>query len=296
AGPQETRIEPNTVAASRAMLENPRARVFVVFLDTHHVDVGGSHNIRKPLVEALDRLIGPEDLVGVMTPYMSASDIAFARKTTTSEGFLARYWTWGERDQLNPTDPIEQQYGYCYGLQNTSPLTAALIARRREKDTLNALEDLSRFLRGVREERKAILAVTDGWRLYGPDLTLMKPVDGQVPTGAPAVVDPRTGRLTTRATNNPGHTAYSDCERDRIVLAQIDDRQQFLPLLDEANRANASFYPIDPRGLPVFDSPINAALPLDVDSAMLRQRANTLRTLAEATDGMAAVNSNDLAK
>src|SRR5947209_5852763 len=61
AGPQDTRIEPNTVRESRAMMENPRARVFVVFLDTHHVDVGGSHNIRKPLVEALDRLIGPED-------------------------------------------------------------------------------------------------------------------------------------------------------------------------------------------------------------------------------------------
>jgi VWFA-related protein len=296
AGPQDTRIEPNTVRDSRAMLENPRARVFVVFLDTHHVDVGGSHNIRKPLVDALDRLIGPEDLVGIMTPYMSAADIAFARKTTTIEGFLARYWTWGERDQLIPVDPIEQQYEYCYGVQNTSPLTAALIARRREKDTLNALEDLSRFLRGVREERKAILAVTDGWRLYGPDLTLMKPVEGRVPTGAPVGVDPRTGRLTTRDTNNPGNTAYSDCERDRVLLAQIDDRQQFLTLLDEANRANASFYPIDPRGLPVFDSPITAPLPLVVDAAILRQREQTIRTLAEATDGMAVVNSNDLSR
>src|SRR6059058_1769843 len=143
AGPQDTRIEPNTVRESRAMMENPRARVFVVFLDTHHVDVGGSHNIRKPLVEALDRLIGPEDLVGVMTPYMSAADIAFARKTTTIEGFLARYWTWGERDRLIPVDPIEQQYEYCYGPQSSSPLTAALIARSREKDTLDALEDLS---------------------------------------------------------------------------------------------------------------------------------------------------------
>src|SRR5689334_24669633 len=34
AGPQEIRREPNTVAQSREMLENGRARVFVVFLDT----------------------------------------------------------------------------------------------------------------------------------------------------------------------------------------------------------------------------------------------------------------------
>jgi len=86
AGPQESRIEPNSVREMRAMLEQSRARVFVLFLDTYHVDVGGSHNIRKPLVEALDRMIGADDLVGVMTPEMSPTDVAFARKTTTVEG------------------------------------------------------------------------------------------------------------------------------------------------------------------------------------------------------------------
>lgn len=113
AGPQDTRIEPNNVAESRSMATNPRARVFVVFLDTYHVDIGGSHNIRKPLIEALDRVIGPDDLVGVMTPEMSATDITFARKTTTIEGFLTRYWHWGERDRIIPPDPEDLQYGFC---------------------------------------------------------------------------------------------------------------------------------------------------------------------------------------
>src|SRR4051812_13101142 len=36
AAPQEVRREPNTVAESREMLDNGRARVFVVFLDTGH--------------------------------------------------------------------------------------------------------------------------------------------------------------------------------------------------------------------------------------------------------------------
>src|SRR5947209_15668872 len=59
--PQDQRREPNTVAESRAMLEESRARVFVLFLDVNHVDVSGSHNIRKPLTDALNQLIGPED-------------------------------------------------------------------------------------------------------------------------------------------------------------------------------------------------------------------------------------------
>lgn len=293
AGAQDTRIEPNTIAESRSMATSPRARVFVVFLDTGHVEVFGSHNIRRPLIEMLNRVIGADDLVAVMTPDMSAKDITFARRTETIEGALTRHWTWGERDQLTPLDPVEKQYEYCFGLQNTSSLTRTLIARRREKQTLDSLEDLVRVLRGVREERKAIITISDGWVLYGPDHTLME-TGRQVPTGPAVIVDPRTGKLSTHDTSNPTVTASSECIRDRILLAQIDDRQQFLTLLDEANAANASFYPVDPRGLPVFDSPIENALPLGADAANLRQREATLRTIAENTDGIAIVGSNDL--
>src|SRR5206468_8916674 len=94
------------------------------------------------------------------------------------------------------------------------------------------------------------------------------------------------------------------CETDRVNLAQIDDEQQFREILDEANHANASFYPVDPRGLAVFDTPIMRfdvpgapapMTPLPVDRAMLTGRLTSLRTLAEATDGLAIVDSNDLA-
>ena len=97
------------------MLENPRARVFVMFLDIGHVD--GRRIAPDPASrssDTLDRLIGPDDLVGVMTPDMSPADIAFARKTTTIEGFLARHWTWGESQQTFKNDPIERMYESCF--------------------------------------------------------------------------------------------------------------------------------------------------------------------------------------
>ena len=120
------------------------------------------------------------------------------------------------------------------------------------------------------------------------------------------MIDPRTGKLTTRdTTSGPIPTSMYECDRDRLNLAQIDNEQLFRRILDEANRANTSFYPIDPRGLPVFDSPIVPSgqvpgpppptLPLTVDAALLRTRTNSRRTLAENTDGIAIVNSNDLA-
>jgi VWFA-related protein len=293
AGPQETRVEPSSVAEARSMAQSSRARLFVVFLDTYHVDVGGSHSIRRPLIEALDRVIGQDDLVAVMTPEMAASDITFARKTTTIAGFLTRYWPWGERDRVYTRDTQDQQYEVCY--PNQDALVKEMIARRHEKMTLDAIQDLARVLRGVREERKAILAVSEGWLLFRPNPNLVRPVPGQMPPGTPQLgVDPRSGRLTAQDPRNQlGASSYA-CDRDRLSLSNIDSDQQFRDLLDEANRANASFYPIDPRGLPVFDTPINAPAPLAVDAAMLRQRETTLRTLADATDGVANLNSNDL--
>src|SRR6185503_20467433 len=105
---------------------------FVLFLDVFHVGLGGSYNIRKPLVDALDRVIGPDDLVGVMTPDMSPSDIAFARKTTTIDGMLRRYWYWGERDRLNPPDPKDERYLTCYPEVRYGNIARRMIERRHE--------------------------------------------------------------------------------------------------------------------------------------------------------------------
>lgn len=309
--PQAARMEPNTIRESRAMLESARARVFVVFLDTGHVEVAASYNIKKPLIDALDKVIGADDLVGIMTPKMSARDVTFARRTTSIEGMLTRYWYWGDRDKMNPADPVEQEYQSCYpgigAVGNCSDsdrgVAAEMIKRRREKMTFDALEDLVGFLRGVREERKAVLAITDGWLLYRRNPTLARRLNCSVPTGPVIGVDPRSGKLTT---NPAGSPPQSSCDGDRLQLSELDDEEALRRLEDEANRSNTSFYPVDPRGLVAFDTPIvdqtgggvgppPPTTPGDVDAAMLRTRLTSLRTLADNTDGLAIVNTNNLA-
>jgi VWFA-related protein len=288
--PNEQRREPNSVGESREMTRDLRARVFVVFLDTGHVDVAGSHRIRQPLIDALNRLIGEDDLVAVMTPDMLPADLTFARRTTTIEGVLAKHWDWGDKDKLVPVDPAERALEACFGLSADTPLTAELIARRREKQTMEALEDLTLYLRDVREERKAIITISNGWLLYTPNFELTKnlkptPPPIGVTTGGKLKIDD-----TSRA---PNSVSASQCQTDVIALAQLDDQTTFRRILDEANRSNASFYPIDPRGIAVFESPISNPLPLDVDVARTRARAESSSTLANATDGM-AVRTNDM--
>jgi len=319
--PQDLRAEPNTVEAGRQAAQNPRARVFVVFLDVNHVDVEGSHNIRQPLVDTLNRLIGGDDVFAVMTPEMSAKDLVFARRTTTIEGILAKYWAWGERNRQS-FDQQETQYQYCYpgsppqkcpdgGVADDRGIADTMIERRREKITLNALTDLVRYLRGVREERKAVIAISDGWRLFRPDADLTNHRTSCTPAIPGQVgVDPRGGKLTAKPppTSDLFNTANPDiCERDRIQLGMLDDDAEFRSLLDEANGANTSFYPVDPRGLVVFDEPIarmrtglpppgsTTIVPPTIDASRLRAREASLRTLAENTDGLAILNSNNLA-
>ena len=41
-----------------------------------------------------------------------------------------------------------------------------MIQRRRERLTLESLQSLVVHLGGIREERKAVLAVSEGWILY----------------------------------------------------------------------------------------------------------------------------------
>jgi VWFA-related protein len=248
----------------------------------------------------LDRTIGQDDLVAVMTPEMSAGAISFARRTGSIEELLGRYWDYAKREQLANLDPEESTYAACYPAESASmysEMAIEMINRRREKMTLSALEDLIVHLQGLREERKAILTVSEGWALYRPNSNLARAVEGRVP-GPPAIGVGPDGRLRSGDLGRSGMGVdLSRCDSDRIALAQDDNDREFRRLLDLANRANASFYPIDPRGLPVFDTTIG--LPGSeqnptLDQARLKYRIETLRTLADATDGIAIVNSNNI--
>ena len=324
--------EPSSAAEARAMAEDPRARVFVVFLDRYHTGVAGSHRMQGALSHLLERVIGPDDLVAVMTPDMSATDVSFTRRSGPISDMLARNWTWGVRDQINGKDPEEQSFEMCFPdavppgatgpVIQTDPsqptgtragmaegdraiaktVAQEMIARRREKRTLDALTDLAVFLRGVREERKAVIVVSDGWALYRPDerLARLRPGERVPGVGLPGS-DPHGREAPQRDPWGPPSQTHYDCEVARQRLSMLDNRQAYLDLMDDANRGNVSFYPVDSRGLPVFDTSIAetlpgslSAVPPGMDQRMLGRRIETLQTLAVNTDGLAVVNSNDI--
>ena len=292
--PQSERHNPTNV---RDMLQEAQdsARVFTLFFDRFFVSLSGSYHARKPIIETLDRVIGPDDLVGVMTPEMSTSAITYSRKTTSIEKAVTDTWHWGVRDRATADTEEERAIRACY--PGNQSLADQMIARNRERQTLDALEALIIHLEGLRPERKFVMVFTEGWPLYRANESLARPVDGQVPTGDPLGTDPRTGGLLRPGAQDPqtGYQTREACDRMRTMLAYIDHEVDFRELLQRANRANVSFYPIDARGLIVFDTPIEWGVPPSVDAAWLRKRHDDLRMMADQTDGHAVLDTGNLA-
>jgi len=295
-----TRPEVDGLRGSREAAADPRARVFVIFLDTYHTQAEGSAMMRKPLVAFLNRVLGPDDLVALMTPEMAGSDIALGRKTDVLERIVSEEW-WGRRARVADQDQKELQYERCLiqaaktpaDLDRVKRRLAEVVARRREKQTLDALEDLMIHLRGLRDERKAVVLVTEGWLLYGPNPDLIPPGSGPAP---PPIFDPPVKPPSQTGPFN--NSEQRECEADILTLAMVNHDLRFRDITDEANRGNVTFYPVYARGLAVFDAPIGPDKPPSVldDGRNLRTRHENMRTLAVETDGEAIINTNLIAQ
>ncbi len=308
-GVQTDRIEVSTVGASNDAVADPRSRLFVVYLDTYHTpqdrrpdgsqltrpttDVDAQAG-RVPAASAglssnalgglLLRLIGPDDLVGLYTPEMPVSSVTFARGAQWIDDFLRRA-PWQRLGTAEPDlEPRERMWRDCYPKRQHDGMVFEMIARRRQTVVLDGLRNLVLHIQGLREGRTAVLFVSTGWNLYRRNERLAEPLDGRVP-GPPGITVSPSGQLTAGGTDPDRR--LSECDGDRRMLADLDPASDFRLILQDANRANVTFYPIDPAGPRAITG--GAA-----GWAINARQPEILRTMATATDGIAIVETTDL--
>jgi VWFA-related protein len=272
--PDAVKVEPNTVAQSLAAAADPRARLFVIFLDTYHLKWTSGFYAYQAFARMLIHSLGEHDVIAVMTPEMSATALAFGRRVSVIEEVLQRHFDISRSGERAVLDPDDYMYLGCYPAGDTAK---KMIERRHEKLTLDALRDLVIVLGGIREDRKTVFAVSDGWVLTRPDSQLAVTVDGQAPQPPKIGVGP-DGRIRVGGARDDVGSDRVACDQDRMRLAMEDHESEFQRMLDLANRANTSFYAVDLRGLMTTVSP----------------GRELLRTLSSATDGTAVVDRNDV--
>jgi VWFA-related protein len=295
------RRNPATVAESEAMAADPRRRLFVVFLDTYHVDKGSAMWVRKQLQAFLKTSLGPDDLVAYMTPHMSGRDISFSTSTDPLIRYLDDNPIWGVADEAPGTesDEIERDLQTCFIGNDAAWIP--LRSRLREQKSIQALRGLVAHLDGLRESRKAVIAVTMGWRLFRENETRLTDAGNRNRVlGLDPVVGGQGGGIGADNRSRIGGVAKGTCDGTRLEGSMANSQTLFQDLIGEANRASTSFYTVDAAGLrtetrPHTATPLEAAVEARNRERMpYSTRLDAIRTLGEATNGMAVVDTNDI--
>jgi VWFA-related protein len=260
-------IRSNYVLETEAARDD--VRLFVIYLDDYHVRLGNSMAVRAPLVRFLQNQVGPMDLVGVMYPLMPFDAINFTRNRDATIQAIEHFM--GRKYDYKPMNEFEERYAY-YPVETVEQV--------RNQVSLSALRGLVSSLQTMREGRKSVILVSEGYSNYVPPQ--MRDQNAQYKgSGNPNRNNPFAGE--------------NNMNEDRSRFFQSADmlgdlREVFMA----ASRANTAIYSLDPRGLAVFEHDINEGVGTGVDSASLKETQDTLRVLADETDGRAIVNRNDL--
>jgi VWFA-related protein len=269
--PVETTRSIRSRSDEEAAAADDNARIFVFFLDDYHVRLGNSMAARKPIIEFIQNNLAPSDLVGIMYPLTPLSEVQLTRDHQAVMRAIERFE--GRKFNYEPRNSIEERYALY---------PAEVVERIRRQVTMSALEGLSIKLGALREGRKAIIFVSEGFTALLPP-QLRDPIASMPGMGNPNRRNPMAGMGNVN-------------EERAEFFGQVDIHQELREVFNAANRNNTAIYAVDPRGLATGEFDIDENVNITRSNESLRQTQDTLRVLADETDGRAIVNRNDLAR
>ena len=262
-------LSPPTVVRDGLILppSRPRSdtagRIFLIIIDDLHLDFSMTAKTRQVLGQMLRDLIHDGDMFGIVsTGYSSISEqLTYDRQVL--ESAISRVTGGG----LKPREVIQGPQGS----QGPTEL------RHRAHVAFSTAYDLIRNLERVQNRRKAVVYISSGYDF--------NPFQGS--------------RLEEQALRM--HVEAADLQNDPFfrtqqssqMLAEADLVREVAELTRAANRANATIYTIDPRGLSAGPD-IDADISVTEWNAHLRASQDSLRVIAEQTGGFAMVNMNDI--
>ena len=252
-------------------------RVFVIVIDDLHIEANKTPKTRQVFEKMFTTLIHEGDLYGVVTT--GPSSIRIDLNYDRSQLYSAMERIVG--DGFNATELITD---IAQGPRGPEEL------RWRAHVAFKTVRDLVRNLEQVRNRRKAIIYFSQGY-----DFNPFE--DERIIQRDPMAREMRDSQGRQRI--NRGYQMedmlydpFQRMEREGVVFSDVDLAMELAELAKAANRANATFYTVDPRGLMVGPD-VDYKGPIEEFNEWLYQTQSSLRTLAELTGGKAVVNSNN---
>ena len=259
---------------------NTAGRIFIIFVDDLHLERSLTLKIRQVFQTIADTLIHEGDMFGIVStgPSSLAIDMTYDRSILAA----AKERIMG--DGFSPEELVTS-FGSGGGGRGPSEL------RFRTNQAFKLAREIVGNMEGVVHRRKAFIYLSSGYDFNPFELDRLR----QGPIG---------DALRRNAAAGEELDAYHELT-DR-ELRQYQQSQSFqgggfddtdlameLALLARAaNRANVSFYTVDPRGL-VAGQDIAFQVSSREWNEYIFQTQNSLRTLAYLTGGIAVVNQNN---
>jgi VWFA-related protein len=258
-------------------------RIFLLFIDDLHLDFKNTARVRDLLKKIKGTLIHQGDMFGIVSSGTSSIAIDLTYDLKRIDEALKKVMGGA----LKPTDIIQGPEG------QDGPTEVRYRAHVAFASAAEMLENLAK----IHNRRKALIYVSNGYD-FNP---FEKSRSGQAEFfenrfGTQA--NPNAGSNTNADGTTDPNTSSSDINdpsRSGAKFADADLVRELAELTRAANRANATIYTIDPRGLvgmPDLDDNVD---PVEFQE-YLSNSINSLRVLAEQTGGIAVVNQNDFEK
>jgi VWFA-related protein len=240
-------------------------RVFLLFIDDLHLDFRSTPRTRDLLKRMMRLLIHEGDMFGIVTTGTSSISEQLTYDRQVLESAISKVTGGG----LRPKEIIE-------GMQGAQGPTEL---RHRAHVAFSTAYDLMRNLEKLQNRRKAVIYLSSGYD-FNPFET--------------SRLEEQARRMHVESADLQSDPFYRTQQSSQL-LSEADLVRELAELTRAANRANATLYTIDPRGL-VAGPDMDDEVPTQEWNTYVRETQDSLRVLAEETGGIAVVNQNDFDK